>query len=138
LACAFQKEVFSMASTVSKVARKGARPSAKKASQGPRQRPSKSPDRRKKSKVDIAIAKKLAPAAAIAVLDKTEQTSDALAPALDILAAGVSRAEGDGKIRVQLAFDGGEVLPVEMSAEAGKALAAGLSEELDVKPKPKR
>ena len=48
---------------------------------------------------------------------------------------GVSRAEADGKIRVQLAFDGGEILPVEMSAQAGKALAAGLAEELGTKPK---
>ncbi|MEO8523189.1 MAG: hypothetical protein ABI460_00580 [Caldimonas sp.] len=126
-----------MASTVSKAARKGARPAAKAAELMRRKAPSGSPSRRKKSKVDIAIAKKLAPAAAIALLDKTEQAPDALAPALDILGAGVSRAETDGKIRVQLAFDGGEILPVEMSAQAGKALAAGLSEELGSKPKPK-
>ena len=127
-----------MARTVSKAASKGALPSAKGAKQVPRKSPSGPPSGRKKSKVDIAIAKKLAPAAAIALLDKTEQAPDALAPALDILGAGVSRAEADGKIRVQLAFDGGEILPVEMSAQAGKALAAGLSEELGAKPKSKR
>ena len=115
-----------MTSTVPKTARTGAQP---------RKPPSRSPTRRKKSKVDIAIAKKLAPAAAIAVLDKTEQPSGSLAPALDVLGAGVSRAEADGKIRVQLAFDGGEILPVEMTTQAGKALAAGLSEELGAKPK---
>ncbi|MDQ2734942.1 MAG: hypothetical protein M3Y55_08140 [Pseudomonadota bacterium] len=127
-----------MTSIVTKAARKGAQPSAKGARQVPRKAPSGSPSPRKKSKVDIAIAKKLAPAAAIALLEKTEQAPDALAPALDILGAGVSRAEADGKIRVQLAFDGGEILPVEMSAQAGKALAAGLSEELGAKPKSKR
>ena len=127
-----------MASTVSNAARKGAHPSAKGAKEVRREAPSGSPSRRRKSKVDIAIAKKLAPAAAIALLDKTEHASDALAPALDILGAGVSRAEADGKIRVQLAFDGGEILPVEMSTQAGKALAAGLSEELAAKPKSKR
>ncbi|MEO8925501.1 MAG: hypothetical protein ABI330_22235 [Caldimonas sp.] len=126
-----------MTSTVTKAARKGAQLSGKGVKQAPRRATSRSPSRRKKSKVDIAIAKKLAPAAAIALLDKTEQASGALAPALDILGAGVSRAETDGKIRVQLAFDGGEILPVEMSAQAGKALAAGLSEELGAKPKPK-
>lgn len=127
-----------MTSTVSKAPRKGAQPSAKAAKQVPRKAPSRSPSRAKKSTVDIAIAKKLAPAAAIALLDKTEHASDALAPALDILGAGVSRAEADGKIRVQLAFDGGEILPVEMSAQAGKALAAGLSEELGARAKSKR
>ena len=124
-----------MTSSVSKAARKGTQPSAKVAKQVPRKPPSSSPSRPKKSKVDIAIAKKLAPAAAIALLDKTEHASDSLAPALDILGAGVSRAEADGKIRVQLAFDGGEILPVEMSEQAGRALAAGLSEELGTKPK---
>jgi hypothetical protein len=124
-----------MASSISKAAPKGARASAKDARQVSRKPRSRSPTARKKSTVDIAIAKKLAPAAAIALLDKTEQASGSLAPALDILGAGVSRAEVDGKIRVQLAFDGGEILPVEMSAQAGKALAAGLSEELGAKPK---
>lgn len=127
-----------MTSTVTKASRRGAQPSAKGAKQVSRKASSGSPGRRKKSKIDIAIANKLAPAAAIALLDKTEQASDALAPALDILGAGVSQAEADGKIRIQLAFDGGEILPVEMSAQAGKALAAGLSEELGAKPKPKR
>jgi len=83
--------------------------------------------RTKKSKVDIAIASELAPAAAIAVLDKTTQAPGSPAPALDILGAGVSEATDDGKVRVQLMFDSGAVLPVEMSAAAGKALEAGLA-----------
>jgi hypothetical protein len=90
--------------------------------------------RRMKSEVDNAIATELAPAAAIALLDKTEGVENSLAPALDALAAGVSPATDDSRVRVQLIFDGGEVLPVEMSLQAGEALAAGLSKELSAKP----
>ncbi len=118
----------------SKTSREGGQPStiADGASRGST---SKSAKRRKKSQIDIAITTELAPAAAIALLDRTEQASDSLAPALDVLGAGVSRAEDDTKVRVQLAFDGGEILPVEMSVQAGKALARGLSEDLAAKPK---
>ena len=110
------------------------RPSTKPAVRVSRGSTAKAAKQRKKSAVDIAIAQELAPAAAIALLDKTEHAPDSLAPSLDILAAGVSRAQDEGKIRVQLAFDGGEILPVEMSVEAGRALATGLSEELGPKP----
>ena len=89
--------------------------------------------RRAKSEVDRAIATELAPAAAIALLDKTGATADSLAPALDALAAGVSPATDDSKVRVQLIFDSGEILPVEMSVQAGEALAAGLSKDLSTK-----
>lgn len=109
--------------------------SIKVAGSASRRSPSKSVKPRKKSQVDTAIVTELAPAAAIALLEKTEHGSDSLAPALNALAAGVSQAEDDTKIRVQLAFDGGEILPVEMSVEAGKALANGLSEQLAAKPK---
>lgn len=119
----------------SKTARKVDRPSIKLAGSARRGSTSKPTKERKKSQIDIAIAKELAPAAAIALLDRTEKTPDSLPPALDILAAGVSRAGDDDKIRVQLAFDGGEILPVEMSVQAGKALATGLAEELGTKPK---
>ncbi|MEO7117022.1 MAG: hypothetical protein ABIZ18_14335 [Caldimonas sp.] len=84
--------------------------------------------------VDAAIATELAPAAAIAILEKMEVAADSLAPALDALAAGVSPSAEDSKVRIQLIFEGGEVLPVEMTVEAGEALAAGLSKELKVKP----
>ena len=60
-------------------------------------------------------------------MDKTTQAPGSPAPALDILGAGVSEATDDGKVRVQLMFDSGAVLPVEMSAAAGKALEAGLA-----------
>lgn len=84
----------------------------------------------KKSATNAAIASDLAPAVAIALLAKTEQAPDAPAPALDCLGAGVSPSEVDGKVRVQLVFDNGAVLPVEMSVAAGAALSNGLSEEL--------
>ena len=83
--------------------------------------------RKKKSEVDIAISTVLAPAAAIAVLDNTERLPDSPAPALEVLGAGVSEATDSGKVRVQLVFDSGAVLPVEMSTAAGKALEEGLA-----------
>ena len=83
-----------------------------------------------RSDIDAAIATELAPAAAIALLDRSGDPNDSLAPALDALGAGVSRAGDDTKVRVQLIFGGGEVLPVEMSVQAGEALAVGLSKEL--------
>ena len=83
---------------------------------------------KRRSKVDIAIATELAPAAAIAVLDKAAQASGSPSPALDVLGAGVSEATDAGNVRVQLVFDNGAVLPVEMSDKAGEALEAGLAE----------
>jgi hypothetical protein len=84
--------------------------------------------RKRRSKVDAAIATELAPAAAIAVLEKSSQAPGAPEPALDVLGAGVSEATEDGKVRVQLMFASGAVLPVEMSSAAGKALEAGLAD----------
>lgn len=86
--------------------------------------------RANKSATNVAIATELAPAVAIALLDKTEQSPGAPAPALDCLAAGAAPSETAGKVRVQLMFENGAVLPVEMSTAAGVALAKGLSEEL--------
>ena len=56
-----------------------------------------------------------------------------MAPALECLAAGASPAETEGKVRVQLMFENGAVLPVEMSVAAGEALSRGLAEELPTK-----
>ena len=89
--------------------------------------------RAKKSATNVAITTELAPAVAIALLDKTEQPPGAAAPALDCLAAGATPSETDGKVRVQLMFENGAVLPVEMSIAAGAALARGLAEELPKK-----
>ncbi len=91
---------------------------------------SASTKRSKKSATNLAIATELAPAVAIALLDKTEQAAGAPAPALDCLAAGAAPSEYAGKVRVQLMFENGAVLPVEMSTAAGAALSKGLSEEL--------
>lgn len=84
---------------------------------------------------NAAIATDLAPAVAIALLEKTEQLPGELPPALDVLAAGVSASETDGNVRVQLLFENGAVLPVEMSKAAGSALSDALSHE---PPKPKK
>lgn len=83
-----------------------------------------------KSATDVAIATELAPAVAIALLDKTEQAPGDPAPALDCLAAGAVPSETAGKVRVQLMFENGAVLPVEMSTDAAEALSKALSEEL--------
>ena len=86
---------------------------------------------------NAVIAQELAPAVAIAVLEKSEQAPGDPPAALDVLAAGASSSEIAGNVRVQLMFDNGTVLPVEMSAAAGAALSAGLANELPAKKKPK-
>ncbi len=87
----------------------------------------------KRSATNVAIASELAPAVAIALLDKSEQPPGAAAPALDCLAAGAAQSKNKGKVRVQLLFENGAVLPVEMSNAAGAALSKGLAEELPKK-----
>ena len=89
--------------------------------------------RAKRSATNVAITTELAPAVAIALLDKTEQSPGAPPPALDCLAAGAAPSETEGKVRVQLMFENGAVLPVEMSSAAGAALSKGLSKELPKK-----
>lgn len=86
--------------------------------------------RSQQSATNIAITTELAPAVAIALLDKTQQAPGAPAPALDVLAAGAAPSEIAGNVRMQLVFENGAVLPVEMSAEAGAALSKGLLAEL--------
>ena len=87
---------------------------------------------------NAAISTELAPAVAIALLEKSEQLPGEPAPALDVLAAGVTPSEVDGNVRVQLLFQNGTVLPVEMSEAAGSALSDGLSSELPKAQKPLR
>jgi len=82
---------------------------------------------------NLAIATELAPAVALALLDKTEQAPGDPPPALDVLAVGAMHSEIKGNVRMQLVFDNGAVLPVEMSAEAGAALSKGLLQELPKK-----
>ncbi len=89
--------------------------------------------RAKRAATNEAIATELAPAVAIALLDKTEQPPGAAAPSLECLAAGAAPSETEGKVRVQLLFENGAVLPVEMSNAAGAALSKGLAEEIPKK-----
>ena len=112
------------------------KPSAKTtAAKAAPSRAKKSPARKrtKKSATSVAIATELAPAVAIALLDKTEQAPGDPPPALDVLAVGAVPSEITGNVRMQLVFDNGAVLPVEMSAEAGAALSKGLLQELPKK-----
>ena len=89
--------------------------------------------RSKKSATNVAISKELAPAVAIALLDKTQQAPGDPAPALDCLAAAAAPSETTGKVRVELLFENGAVLPVEMSNDAGAALSKRLAEDVPKK-----
>ena len=87
---------------------------------------------------NVAISTELAPAVAIALLEKSEHLPGEPAPALDVLAAGVTPSDVDGNVRVQLLFESGAILPVEMSKAAGSALSDGLLGELPKAQKPLR
>ena len=114
--------------------RASALPKPKRATKASPQRSGASASKRsKKSATSLAIATDLAPAVAIALLDKTEQAPGDPAPALEVLAAGATPSAIAGNVRMQLVFENGAVLPVEMSAEAGAALSKGLLEELPKK-----
>ena len=89
--------------------------------------------RAKRSATNVAIATELAPAIAIALLDKIEQPAGSAAPSLECLAAGATPSDTEGKVRLQLMFENGAVLPVEMSIAAGAALSKGLAAELPKK-----
>jgi hypothetical protein len=84
----------------------------------------------RRSDKDAAIATELAPAVAIALLNQTEHTKGEPAAALEPLAAGAVSSEVDGKLRVQLLFENGAVLPIEMSDDAAAALGKGIAKEL--------
>ncbi len=83
--------------------------------------------------LEIAITTELAPAVAIALLATTAKARaarDGLEPALDVLAAAVVASGSAEKVRLQLLFDTGTVLPVEMPTDAGEALKQGLTDVL--------
>lgn len=87
-----------------------------------------------RTELEIAVTTDLAPAIALALLATTVQARaqrDGLAPALEALAAAVVRSSSADKVRLQLLFDKGAVLPVEMSGEAARALSEGLVDYLD-------
>ena len=116
---------------MTKTSRVAASPSSKRTAKPASKRTATSARKRtKRSETNIAIATELAPAVAIALLEKTEQPPGAPAPALDVLAVAAAPSEIEGNVRMQLMFENGAVLPVEMSADAGAALSKGLQEEL--------
>jgi hypothetical protein len=81
--------------------------------------------------IDTAIATELAPAVAVALLDKADHDDQKVAPAMACISAGVSLASEDGRVRIQFMFENTTVLPIEMPREAAKALARGLLGELE-------
>ena len=97
--------------------------------------PTRSQDRKatsatQRSSTDDAIATHLAPAVAIALLDQSEPTESGRSAALEPIAAGAVASNNDDKLRVQLLFVDGAVLPVELSVQAAAALAKGITKEL--------
>ena len=116
---------------MTKTSRVAASPTQKRAAKPLSKRtPTPARKKTKRSATNIAIATELAPAVAIALLEKTEQPPGAPAPALDVLAVAAAPSEIEGNVRMQLMFENGAVLPVEMSVDAGAALSKGLQEEL--------
>ena len=86
-----------------------------------------------RTELEIAITTDLAAKVAIALLATTAQARserDGLEPALEVLAAAVVASGCAEKVRLQLLFDKGAVLPLEVPVEAAKALSRGLAEEL--------
>ena len=114
-------------------ARKAAKKRATKAAVGSRRKLTL-----EASAKNAVIATELAPAVAIALLEKSVQVPGEPPPALDVLAAGVAASETDGNVRVHLLFENGAVLPVEMSDAAGSALSEGLAAKLPKALKPRR
>jgi hypothetical protein len=83
-----------------------------------------------RSDKDVAISTELAPAVAIALLEQADHGHGQAAPALEPLAAGAVSSDAEGKVRVQLLFENGAVLPVEMTDAAAQALGKGIAKEL--------
>ena len=86
-----------------------------------------------RTELEIAITTDLAATVAIALLATTAKARaerDGLEPALDVLAAAVVASGCAEKVRLQLLFEKGTVLPLEVPLDAAKALNRGLTEEL--------
>jgi len=116
---------------MTKTSRVAASPATKRSTKPAAKRTATAARKRiKRAAANALIATELAPAVAIALLDKTEQPAGAPAPALDVLAVAAAPSEIDGNVRMQLMFENGAVLPVEMSVDAGAALSKGLDKEL--------
>lgn len=88
-----------------------------------------------RTELEIAITTDLAATIAIAMLATTAKARaerDGLEPALDVLAAAVVSSGCVEKVRLQLLFEKGTVLPLEVPLDAAKALNRGLTEELNL------
>lgn len=87
-----------------------------------------------RSPLEIAITTELAAAVAISLLATTarsRRSRDSMEPALECFAAGVEDSSlHQDRVRLQLLFEGGTVLPVEMHRDAGEALNNELSDWL--------
>ena len=86
-----------------------------------------------RTELEIAVTTELAPAIALALLATTAQarsSRDELEPALDVFGAAVVRSSSAHSVRLQLLFDKGAVLPVELNLEAAEALSRGLADYL--------
>lgn len=86
-----------------------------------------------RTELEIAVTTDLAPSMALALLATTAQaraSRDELEPALDALAAAVVRSSSDHRLRLQLLFERGAVLPIDLDMEAAEALNRGLVEYL--------
>ena len=87
--------------------------------------------------LDIAIQTDLAPAVAIALLNTTASARAGrhpLDPAMLCIAAGVAPASTPDKLRIQLLFEAGAVLPVELPRQGAAALLRGLQDEVQLEP----
>lgn len=74
-----------------------------------------------------------APAVAAALLNaEVDQPTAAadLPVAVQCLAAGVVYSASEGQVRLHLQFESGQVLPIEMSRDAARALSRALSEHV--------
>jgi hypothetical protein len=88
------------------------------------------------TEMEIAITTDLAPSVAIALLASTAQARaarDGLQPALEVLAAAVVASGSAEKVRLQLLFDQGKVLPVELNKEAAEIVSQDLVKELSAR-----
>ncbi len=86
-----------------------------------------------RTELEIAVTTDLAPAIALALLATTAKARahrDDLEPALEVLGAAVVRSSSADKVRLQLLFDKGAVLPVELTPDAAEALSRGLTDYL--------
>lgn len=87
-----------------------------------------------RTELEIAVTTDLAPTMALALLATTAKaraTRDELMPAMGVMVAAVVRSSSADRVRLQLMFEKGVVLPIEMSLDAAKAFTKGLTDYLE-------